>query len=272
MEKKIKELTDLLTDGTYDTEVKCSIVAFESEMYEQAWEHLNNVYNAKDANVEQKGKAAYYMCCVLKKIPNDHPIIKQLMEEDKDLIKISASKPITNEYARKYMGRKYLKFGAECDCFEALREYGLNCVGSGANDDFKFEYNEANAEAGLAWANRMIKNSDKNVRVIGYAIQAKHYFIKSLKDPNFSNTFCDCALKAHNESPNNQYSLYFMGQVYASPSFAKYKNGQYHNPAKGYENFCRVIECGNDEQIVGSSLEYKKMFEEKFPNMIRRKY
>ena len=272
MANKIKDLTNIISDGTIEKEIKCGIIALKSEMYEQAWNHLIKAYNSKEATKEEKGEAGYQICSLMKDIPSSDPLIKKLMETDKDLIRLIKTKPVTKEYAKKYIGRKYLRMAAEYGYSAALIEYGLACVNFGKENDFVFEYNKENEEAAFAWANIMKKHSNEYVRQAAHIIYAKCYFVKAIDSntPSIINSFGDNVIQAESIDTNSQYVKFFKAHLNANPKFKDYKNGQYFNIKEGYDKFCLLASTASDPSVKKSAIELKNLFDKKYHSALKK--
>jgi len=271
MGEKVKYLTDIIADGTIESEIRCGVIAVDNEMYEQAWSHFYKVYKSNEANTDQKGEASYLIYDMMKKISIDHPFLEKLIEIDPGLRKMSSTKTLTNEYVRKYIGRKYLKNSAECDYDDGLVEYGLSCVDCGESGSFRYECNDANLEAGLAWGKKMyIYDSDK-VRHAANIIIAKYYFVKCINSnlSSYIEKYGDSALNAQDIYPDDQYTNYFMGHLHLNPKFKSYYNGLYYDPKKGYECFKKVVSIGKDPALVESAKSVLNMVENKFSSIIK---
>lgn len=271
MAEKIKNLTDLISDGTVSSELSCGKIALENKIYDQAWEHLEKAYSSLDATTEQIGEACYNMYIIMKEISSNDPLIEKLKNTDADLKRIGKSKPLTNEYVRKYIGRKYLKNSAECDYKQGLIEYGLSCVGCGDKNAFVYECNEANLDAGIAWAERMLKYDDRDLKHTAHIIYSKYYFVKCVENPlqSYVRGFGNHILEARNIKLYDEYTNYFLGHLYANPMFSKYSNGSYYNIKEGYNLFYKVIRNGKDPSLVSSARDIYHMIETKFPRAIR---
>ena len=271
MEKKIKNLTELISDGTVSNEINSGKIAIANKAYEQAWKHLYKAYTTSNATYKQKGEAAYFLYTIMRDVSSDDQIIREIADTDNDLKIIGKNKTLTNDYIRRYIGRKYLKESAENGYDKGLMEYGLSCVDCGEPGSFTYEYNDKNAEAGLAWADKMLSSSNKYVQHAGYIIYAKYYFVKGLKENSsvYVKGFGDNILKAKNLLPANQYTQYFLGHLYSNPKFNSYNNGTYSNIRTGYDYFVKASKFSTDPAIVKSAEEIKHMMETKFPSIIR---
>lgn len=281
MADKVKNLTDILCDGTVETEIKSGNVALKNKAYEQAWEHFYKVYNAKDTTNDEKGLACYELFTVMTEMPLTDPFLKKLISIDPDLIRMSKTKEISNEYARRYIGRKYLEKSAQYNYKNGLIEYGLSCVDCAPQGGFPYKFNEENASSGLDWAHIMKRSDDREIRAAAYIIYSKYYFVKRTEElkqgasregeTNIVKEYGDNAIKASKDAPNDQYVNYFLAHLYANPLFKGYKKGTYYNPKKGYDLFCKVLETGNDPELMKSAREVKYMLETKYPTKIGKR-
>ena len=196
--KKIKELTGLMLDAEYKDihelyRAKDSAVslALKNGCYEQAWKHCEDLFNRKLPDFVKyngsrelyRARAAYGFCTIMKEIPSDHEFLDYFIKNDPDLIRKSADKEISREYAREFIGRKYLYYAAdECGYSPAIIEYALNCIGRGHKNSFIYEYNELSARTGLEWADVLIDSKDIMGRATGYVIYAFYYLNKYQND------------------------------------------------------------------------------------------
>ena len=98
----------------------------EEGRYEDAWNEFFELYSLKKSKKISKelcGEAAYGLCKVMKAIPVNHPFIKHFIDTDPELVKKSATRAVSNDYARKYIGRKYLVYAADdCNYYPAIEE------------------------------------------------------------------------------------------------------------------------------------------------------
>ncbi len=285
MAKKIKELTDALLDREYEdkyeqyeTEKSAADLALENECYEQAWNHYYNLYSLKDHTIKglsyYKGQGAHGLCKVMQQIPNDHEFVEKLIQTDPDLVRRAKERHISNEFARKFVGRKYLVYAADdCGYYPAMEEYALNCVGKGHKKSFVFEYNERDAQVGYQWGKRLVNAKDGHYQAVGYMVQAIYHFAlyRKTKDIEEGAAFCDCVMKARElEGDDNEYALCFYAHMCADPKFKFYEDGRYYNPKKGYELFCRVVNEATDPDLIKSASNIKSLLETKYPTMIGR--
>ena len=290
MAKKIKGLTDVMVDYQHEEDeaddlgeklkahLQAGNVAMENGYYEQAWDHFYTVYSSKDTKATYynyyRGEGAYSLCKLMQEIPNDDELITKLIETDTDLVRKSKQKHVSNEFARKYLGRIYLVFAADtCGSLAAMAEYALNCVGSGHKKSFVFDYNDRDAQVGLQWANKLISSNDSDYKAIGYMVHAKYHFARYTKTKSTEECklFCDNVISAKNlvGETNNEYTLYFFAHMCANPNFKDYNNGYYYNPKKGYELYCKVIETATDPDLVASATNIKAMLETKYSTKIK---
>lgn len=280
MAKKIKELTELMIEGAENdklfAELKAGYLALDNECYSQAWEHFYNLYsydNKSDSSMrEYKGRGAYGLCRVMQECPNEDELVTQLMETDADLIRRSKTKVVSRDYARKYIGRKYLVFAADqCEYESAIMEYALNCVGHGRKKSFVFDYNDRDAQVGLHWANRLLASKDAECKAIGHIVHAKYHFglFTRAKSKEECRLFCENVIAARDlVGEDNEYVQYFLAHVCANPNFKDYQDGEYYDPKKGYQLFKRVVETAEDPDLVYSANNIKAMLETKYPSKI----
>ena len=263
-------IDELIDNGTLESEMSSALEAYESEDYEIAWEYYLKVYNSKKASREQKAESSYMLCEIMKVISIDSQLISDLMNNDIGLKKVALTKPVTPEYTRKYIGRKYLKTSADYDYIKGLVEYGLSCVDCGPKKNFNYEYNDENAEVALAWADKMIRYDNIEVKQAAYIIYAKYYFVKCKSDNTdfYVNLYGDNVLNAKELNEEDQYVNYFLGHLYANPKFKKYKDEEYYNPKEGYEYFQKVVDVADDPLLLQSAKEIIHMLETKYPTMI----
>jgi len=251
--------------------------ALEERRYEDSWNEFFELYSLKKSKVISKelcGEAAYGLCRVMKAIPINHQFIKQFIETDKELVKKSKTRAVSNDYARKYIGRKYLVYAADdCNYYPAIEEYALNCVGKGPKNSFVFEYNDQDAEVGLHWALKLLNSPDLNHQTVGYMVRAIYYFGRYRKTKSYldADAFCDNVIEAKKLTEDtNEYQVYYYGHVCADPNFKNYKDGKYYNPKVGYEYFLRAREIVADPDLVESANKIIVMLETKYPTMIEK--
>lgn len=285
MTKKIKGLTDVLLNRSYDNidekyinEIKGAYLALDNECYEQAWEHFYELYSVKNSDVTNpkyiRGQGAFGLCKVMQEIPDNHEFVKHLIETDADLVRKAKMRFVSSEYARKYIGRRYLVYSADdCGFYPAMVEYALNCVGKGPKKSFVFEFNDRDASVGYQWGIRLVNSDVSEYKAMGYMVQAITYFSKYLKtkEKEYGRDFCDKVLEAKKlVGEDNEYVSYFYAHICTDPKFAFYENGKHVDIKKGYQIFCRVIDEATDPDLIASSVNIKNALENKYPSKIGR--
>lgn len=285
MAKKIKELTSVMTAREdlpetmrYEEELNGARLALDNGCYEQAWQHYYNLYCIepnKDLPLNNyRGKGALGLCKVLQSIPADHEIVTNLMETDPDLLRRKSQKTITNSFARRFVGRKYLFYAAdECEYYPAMFEYALNCLGKGPKNSFIFEYNDRDAQTGVQWANKLIQSKDKKQRACGYIVKAIYYFArytKNGKSPEEGKDFCNHVLLAKDfNGLENEYTLYFYGHMITDPNFARFENGRHYNVRYGYELLNKYLEKGTDPDLIASAKRIIAALDTKYKSKLK---
>lgn len=248
-------------------------LALENKKYEKAWNCFLDVFKDKKASKDYRGKAGNLLCKVMKEIPLENELIDKLITTDSDLVKKSRFKTITNEYARVYLGRKYLRKAADdFGHLESLKEYTAYCFGHGEEKSFAYKYEDKDALVGLQWINRLMLASDDEAKAIGYAMKCKYHIVQYTKHKNPQDIidFCDNAVKAYElVGDTNGYVTYYYAFLCADPSFQVYKEGEYYNPKKGYEMFVRTIELSDDPIVVADCKKRRQLFETKYSDMIK---
>lgn len=270
MKKNADKSVESLKDETLEDKMDSAYTAFDNEIYDEAWALFLEVHKSKKANSKLKGEASYMLSEIMKEVDSESEFIHNLMKNELGLKKLAIAKPLTPEYTRKYLGRKYLKASADYDYTKGLIEYGLSCVDCGEKKNFNYKYNDENAEVALAWADKMLRYNDESVKLAAYIIYTKYYFVKcrSSNDAMYINLYGDNILSAKDIDEDDQYVEYFLGHLYANPKFKDYKEGECYNPKKGYELFCEVVAYASDELLRSSAKEIKNMLETKYPTLI----
>lgn len=279
---KIKFLTELMEDGTLNSEIKMGIIALNSGAYEQAWNHLHKAYMTKGTTEEEKGKACYFMYCIMERSNDDDDFILNLKNIEPDLAKIMAKKEVGKEYPRRYVGRKYLEKSAQYGYGLGLIDYSLICVGYG---EFSYKDEIKNVYAGLDWADVMKNNEDSRVRAISYVIYAKYHYLKRIaeyaaeqkrlslrnekvdpsKETVLVKEFGKAVLNAAEEDPDNQYVRYYLAVLYANVLFSGYDNKRYYDPKKGYNIICELEEEIKDGRLSLELHDFKNVIEKHYP-------
>lgn len=262
--------TELMSDDVVNC-IKNGMLAARNGMFEQAWEHFEQAYDCSQATAEQKGIIAYEMYKIMKEIPDTNPLIRSLKETEKDLLMMSKTKALTNKYVKKYIGRKQLKISAECDNRDGLIDYGLSCIGCGDKKSFPFDCNDQNLETAIAWADKLLKSKDADIKHAGNIIYAKYYFVKGIDNDSqvYIDSFGDYVVEAYKIKLEDQYTYYFLGHLYANPKYSMYENGSYSNIKTGYDYFCEATKIAKDPKIKKSAEDLKNMIETKFPEILK---
>lgn len=284
MANKIKELTDVLMDEfdendhiTFLTkEMDAGDLALANGYYEQAWDHYSKLYAYKGTTSEKtnyvRSNGARRLCKLMQEIPTSHEFVSHLIKTDPDLVRRSRTKNISNDFARKFIGRKYLVIAADdYNDVDAIVEYALNCVGKGHAKSFVFEYNDRDAQIGLQWANRLVNHHIDQYRAYGYMVRAIYHFARytKTKSSEEATLFCDNVLEAKREyGLKNEYTLYFYAHMCANPNFQHYNGGKHYNPKEGYKLYCQVVDTAQDPDLVASARNIKNMLETKYPSKI----
>lgn len=283
MAKKIKELTDVLLDEKFENvkdkwraELDAANLALSNECYEQAWEHFYKLYELKDSSIPNlmyyKGEGAYGLCRIMQEIPDTHEMVNNFMETDPDLVRKNKVRYVSNDYARKYIGRKYLLYAADdCGFYPAMSEYALNCVGKGPKKSFVFDYNDRDAQTGYQWGTRLINSHEKTYRAVGYMVHAIYHFARyrKSKDLEEGRLFCDDVISARDlVGDKNQYVVYFYAHMCADPKFQFYDGGKHYDVQKGYDLFCKVLEIATDPDLIASATNIKSTLETKYSKKI----
>lgn len=244
-----------------------------NEYYEEAWESFVSVFNNKKASKEYRGEAGYWLCEVMKKIPVNDKFISELICKDTDLIRKSKLKTVTNEYARTFLGRKYLRKAADdYGHLESLKNYTMYCFGHGSERSFAYQYDNKDALVGLQWIKRLMLIEEDEAQALGYAMKCKYHIVQYTKNKNPQDIidFCDNAIKAIElVGETNGYVTYYYAFVCSDPSFKEYNEGEYYNPKKGYEMFVKTIELLDDPIVIADCKKRKQWFESKFPDLIK---
>lgn len=277
----VKDLTKNFSDGTASGELKMGIIAMDNKCYEQAWKHFSNA--AKNGNLERtRGHACYLMYYLMKQVDDNHNLIEQLKKSETDLAKIINEKEVGREYARRYIGRKYLEKSAQYRFDTGLICYSLMCAGYG---EFAYKQEYKNLLAALDWADVMIKYPDPKVQSVGHCIYAQYYFLKrneEYKDcvkryaergekykPSTESLlvkdFGDSATKAIDLCPTNEFAQFYMCLLRSNVIVSGYENGKYYNPKVGYEGLKKNVKDGFDEKLREEIKDYIKVLEKHFP-------
>lgn len=284
--EKIKFLTELMEDGTHNSEIKMGMIALKSGAYEQAFNHFYKAYKTKGTTEEDKGKACYFIYCIMAKAPDDHDFILNLKNVDSDLARMMEKKEVGKDYPRRYIGRKYLEKSAQYGFGLGLIDYSLICVGYGA---FPYKDEMKNVYAGLDWADIMKDNVDSKVRAISYIIYAKYHYMKRVaeykeeqqrlgeqnkkvdlsKETYLVKEFGKKVLKASQEDPTNQYVKYYLAVLYANVLFSGYDDKKYYDPQKGYNIICELMEECDDARLGAEIKDFKNVIEKHYPKFKR---
>lgn len=274
MANNIKNLTEVLCDDTFDTEISAGCVALENKAYTQAWNHFYKMYESKKISETQRGEASYYLHEVMKQIPNDDELIKKLMKSDPGLLKKAQSESISYEFARRYLGRKYLENSAQYEYEQGMIEYGLSCVDCAAERGFPYKYNEENAETGVAWANKMLRMEakksaakvNKKMKCAAYIILAKYYFVQRTnecaegkradQETTSVKEFGHNVLKAEAQGVDDAYVNFFSGHLYSNPVFKGFERGKHYDLEKGLELFEKAELFSDDPWIKASAKNF----------------
>lgn len=244
-----------------------------NDCYKDAWELFISVFNNKKASKEHRGEAGYWLCNVMKKTSVNDELINQLVFNDSDLVRKSRFKTITNEYARTFLGRKYLRKAADdYGHLESLKEYTMYCFGHGSERSFAYQYDNKDALVGLQWIKRLMLIEEDEAQAVGYAMKCKYHMVQYTKNKNPQDIidFCDSAVKAMGlVGETNGYVTYYYAFVCSDPSFKDYDGGKYYNPKKGYEMFSKTIELLDDPIVLADCKKRKQWFESKFVDLIK---
>lgn len=293
MTNRINDLTYVMGDNSSSGELTCGKVALENKAYGQAWEHLMNAYNLKIKEYKSKrvgikdvedielGEIAYCMARVIGENKNSNSqLIQNIISEDKDVSRSG----YTGEKARKYVGRKYLKFAADNGYPYAIIDYVYNCMGYNPGKyNFNFEFREENSKIALYWVeNVMQRSKNKEVRAQGYCIAAIYYWdsYKETQDTNLIGSFIDNITKSRKEydwedyPSRKEYVLYTEGCLYLSPEVRKRAEGKYFDPQKSYELFTEIVNIDDydvDDNILKNAKENKEKLETKFSGFLKKK-
>ena len=287
MGKNIDNLTEILCDGTFESEVNAGRVALENNAYEQAWNHFYKLYTSNQITKMQKGEASYYLYEVMKKTPSYDPLINKLSKSDPGLIKKSQMESVSLEYARRYIGRKYLEDSAQYEYSQGMIEYGLSCVDCADEGGFPYKFNEYNGTTGVEWAHKMLDieqkkgpgKADRKVKAAAYIILSKYYYVQRTnecrKGASFTEEnsivreFCSNAMKAQAQGIKDEYICYFMAQVYSNSLFKCYEGGKYYNLSEAKELFEWVEEHAHDPKLKESAKDFKELTTKQI-NLTRR--
>jgi hypothetical protein len=289
-ENKIKDLTDVLVDGEgkrqadiLEADLKAGLVALESGYYKQAWDHFYGLYamtfaeSKLDKHEESeffyiKGEAAYGLCKVMQEVSPKDDLIQEIMTTDPDLVRKAKTKSISPDFARKFVGRKYLKYAADdCGNYGAMIEYAQNCVASGHSKSFVFDYNDRDAQIGVQWANRILLSGSRIHKAHAYMIHAKYHFARFTREKNKeeAQAFCENVMAGMAQDESNEYVKYFYAHICSNPNFQTFEGGKHFNPKRGYELFAEVMEIATDPDIASSARNIKTMLETKYPQKIK---
>ena len=281
----VKDLTKKYDDGTASGELKMGIIAMENKCYEQAWKHF--AVAARTGRLERtRGHGCYMLYYLMKFIDDDHNLIKQLKTTETDLAKVLAQKEVGNEYARRYIARKYLEKSAQYGYDAGLIDYSLMCAGYGL---FPYKDEMKNLLAALDWADVMLKHEDPVVRSVANSIYAKYYYLKRneeykemcklygergekyspSKETLIVKDFGDYALKAYELCPTSEYAQFYLSILYSNVLFSGYQNGKYYNPKAGYDILKKNEKEGFDEHLRKEVKDVLKVLEKHFPKYKR---
>lgn len=247
--------------------------ALEDRKFEKAWTSFLKVFDDKKASKKYRGEAGNLLCKVMKEIPLENELLDKLITTDTDLKKKSRIKVVTNDYARIFLGRKYLRKAA--DDFEhlaSLKEYTAYCFGHGPERSFAYQYEDKDALVGLQWINKLMLVDDDEAQALGHAMKCKYHIVQYTKHKNPQDRvdFCDNAVKAYDlVGETNGYVTYYYAFVCADPSLKAYEEGKYHDPKRGYEMFVKTIELSDDPIVVADCKKRKQWFEDKFADIIK---
>ena len=277
MGQNVNNLTEILCDGTFDTEVKAGRVALENQAYEQAWNHFYKLYTSNQITKTQKGEASYYLYEVMKKTPVHDPLIGKLLRSDPGLIKKAQMETVSFDYARRYIGRKYLEDSAQYEYSQGMIEYGLSCVDCADEGGFPYKFNEYNGTTGVEWAQKMLEiekrkgpgKADRKVKAAAYIILSKYYYVQRANECKTGTSitiensivrdFCENAFNAQAQGIKDEYICYFMAQVYSNPLFKCYEGGKHYNLAEAKELFEWVEENAHDPKLKESAKDFKNL-------------